>query len=213
MEPGEARYNAVLDIVQDAVDNEATVQFLRNRAILFDWYAIGDAGISGSHGFERLVYRTGVPNAYVFQDDNDHWHWEVTRKGTVIEEGTAGDNGSAKAEAERAAEAFMASPQAPTDTTKVIFRILEGDVIAVFPELPGTNDPNTCQSYMHLGQHGSADPYVGRRPATPAEYDAVNTLAAELRRIGYKLVIRKRVTPAMTAARHAELTPTGDTNA
>jgi hypothetical protein len=45
-------------------------------------------------------------------------------------------------------------------TTKVIFRKFYpekgGDVIAIFPELAGTNNPyKDCLSYQHLGQHGS----------------------------------------------------------
>ena len=42
--------------------------------------------------------------------------------------------------------------------TKVIFRKLkDGDIIALFPELPGDMNPyHTCESYMHVGQHGAA---------------------------------------------------------
>jgi len=77
--------------------------------------------------------------------------------------------------------------------TKVQFRKWpEGDVIALFLEEPGTPDPATCSSYQHIGQHGSADPYLVRnvtRPARPHEYHA---LARELRRIGYKLRVVQR---------------------
>ena len=77
---------------------------------------------------------------------------------------------------------------------KVVFRkFKEGDIIALFPRLPGTNDPYTCESYMHFGQHGSADPAIVNitKLATPAEY---TPLAKELRSIGYKLDIRTKVT-------------------
>ena len=62
-----------------------------------------------------------------------------------------------------------------TDLVRVIFRIFRdhGEVIALFPDLPGTNDGFTCESYQHVGQHGAADPdhiVSVTRPATPAEY-------------------------------------------
>ena len=79
--------------------------------------------------------------------------------------------------------------------TKVIFRkFKEGDIIALFPELPGTNDPYTCESYMHVGQHSSAsiDIVSITKPAKPDEYA---DLLAELKRIGYDdLRIAKRFT-------------------
>lgn len=74
----------------------------------------------------------------------------------------------------------------PRDLTRVVFRVWsDGEVIALFPDLPGTNDPTTCSSYMHVGQHGSAD-YRGviaeTRPAREPEYEA---LRAELERAPY----------------------------
>lgn len=95
-----------------------------------------------------------------------------------------------------------------TDTneqpTPVLFRVLEKEVIALFPTLPGTNDVHTCLSYMHLGQHGSAsvDLIASTRPATPLLY---GPLADELRQIGYVLDIRKRMTRRHHAARRASL--------
>lgn len=62
---------------------------------------------------------------------------------------------------------------------KVIFRMAHYDdggeeVLAFFPELPGTNDYNQdCLCYAHVGQHSSAslDFYSDcTRPATPEEY-------------------------------------------
>ena len=73
--------------------------------------------------------------------------------------------------------------------TPVIFRKWPksegGDVIALFPTLVGTMDPYTCESYEHVGQHGSADPQgvmQATKPAKPAEYA---DLMAELKSIGY----------------------------
>lgn len=40
--------------------------------------------------------------------------------------------------------------------TKVLFRVYpEGDIIALFPDIPGTNGTD-CESYQRVGQHGTA---------------------------------------------------------
>jgi hypothetical protein len=69
--------------------------------------------------------------------------------------------------------------------TKVIFRKFKnGEVIALFPQEPATRDGWECMSYMHIGQHGSADPSIvnDTKPAMPYEYaDLYN----ELKSIGY----------------------------
>lgn len=77
--------------------------------------------------------------------------------------------------------------------TKVIFRkFRNGEVIALFPQEPATCDGWLCVSYMHVGQHGSADPFIvnDTKPAMPYEYaDLYN----ELKSIGYDdLVVCKR---------------------
>jgi hypothetical protein len=93
--------------------------------------------------------------------------------------------------------------------TKVIFRVFkkENDVLALFPEIPGTNDPHTCSSYQHIGQHGAADPngcIQSTRPARPDEY-------ADLKRelesapYDYDLQVVHRHTQQHLAARRAEL--------
>jgi predicted nucleotidyltransferase len=77
------------------------------------------------------------------------------------------------------------------EKTKTIFKILNGEVIAIFPEVPGTNDPYTCGSYMHNGQHSSCDlNYVIRRSklAKPEEYA---DLKNELEYIGYNIEVIK----------------------
>ena len=85
--------------------------------------------------------------------------------------------------------------------TVVIFRKWPesegGDVLALFPEEPADNSGSFCNSYMHVGQHDAAEYRMCIKatvPATPREY---RELAAELRKIGYKLDIRKRATSAM----------------
>ena len=60
------------------------------------------------------------------------------------------------------------------DELPIIFRKWpDGDVIAFFPTLVGTHDPNTCESYMHIGQHGAANTeHIHRLArATPEEYE------------------------------------------
>lgn len=83
----------------------------------------------------------------------------------------------------------------PSDKTRVIFRKFEGEVIALFPELPGdSNFYATCLSYQHLGQHGSASVDLcaeGTTPATPAEYA---DLKKELESLGYILQVAFRCT-------------------
>jgi hypothetical protein len=90
--------------------------------------------------------------------------------------------------------------------TKVIFRIWpEGDIIALFPQEASDPNPYHCSSYMHQGQHAAANPqaltYLLRR-ATPAEY---RPLAKELRRLGYRLDIRRRITRQDLEVRRAQL--------
>lgn len=92
-----------------------------------------------------------------------------------------------------------------TQKTKVVFRIWPksqgGEVIAIFPRDPGTNDPATCSSYVHFGQHGNCNPTALARTlrlATPAEYAH---LKRELENYGppeahYVLEIAKRCTSA-----------------
>jgi hypothetical protein len=91
----------------------------------------------------------------------------------------------------------------------VVFRVFTGkdggDVIALFPGLPGTNDPATCNSYQTIGQHGSADPagvVRGSRPATPTER---HRLERELTAIGYRLHEVKNCTRAHYEQRRAEI--------
>lgn len=81
-----------------------------------------------------------------------------------------------------------------SNKTKVIFRRArgEGEVIAIFPELPGDDNPyRTCLSYVHFGQHGAigADYTEWTVPVSLATYAP---LMAELQSIGYDLKVCKR---------------------
>lgn len=62
---------------------------------------------------------------------------------------------------------------AETNITPVVFRWWQGSVIALFPAEHHHPNPNLCDSYQHVGQHGSANYHIivwTSRPATPDEY-------------------------------------------
>ena len=93
------------------------------------------------------------------------------------------------------------------DADIVIFRRFpDGDIIALFPYLPAEClDAWPCQSYMHVGQHGAADPRIvyDTRPARPHEYAALKT---ELEQIGYRLAVRRRLPGDAHGRRKAAIT-------
>ena len=77
---------------------------------------------------------------------------------------------------------------------KTIYRAFkDGDVIALFPQIAGNIGGWTCQSYMHVGQHGSASPDIVNitRLAKPEEYAELHD---ELEQIGYNPVPAKKFT-------------------
>ena len=92
--------------------------------------------------------------------------------------------------------------------TRVIFRKdpeYHNEVVAVFPEYPGTNEIKTCLCYTEIGQHSacSYDWYLSTKPATPEEYAP---LLAELLRIGYSnITIRHKWTQKMDRERENAL--------
>jgi hypothetical protein len=95
------------------------------------------------------------------------------------------------------------------EPTPVLFRVekkgdFKGALTAVFPTIPGTNDPYSFTVYAHVGQHstGSHGWYVETRAATVEEY---TDLAQELERIGYLLDVRQRWTQSFDATRRASL--------
>jgi hypothetical protein len=103
--------------------------------------------------------------------------------------------------------------QQDTNETAVLFRkypnIEGGEVIALFPEIPGDMNLDTCSSFVHVGQHSAAHVHGcinGTRPAKPAEY-------ADLKRelesapYGYRLKIYKRLQRSFLERRRFELTP------
>lgn len=69
--------------------------------------------------------------------------------------------------------------------TPLIFRKYpDGDVIALFPTLPGGRF-GECMSYVHVGQHGAGDYGHVIRTTRPARPDEYRDLQAELMRVGY----------------------------
>jgi len=89
------------------------------------------------------------------------------------------------------------------DKLKVIYRKFpEGDVIALFPELPEDMYGYSFRSYQHIGQHGIADDGIIQNtyPANPSEYA---DLHKELQSIydDCELVICKRISSKMWANR------------
>ena len=88
---------------------------------------------------------------------------------------------------------------------KVIFRKYPtGEVIAFFPELPGSSNAGTCLNYMRIGQHGiGVASCEGTTPASLEEYkDLYDELTAF---IGYNLTIVSRFTYKMYKARARQL--------
>lgn len=83
-----------------------------------------------------------------------------------------------------------------TEKTIAIIRKWGNDYIAIFPHNLGTNSPYTCDSYMHVGQHGSCDPQgiIEQSKHTNNDDSAkLRDFISELESIGYNLNIRKRI--------------------
>ena len=71
----------------------------------------------------------------------------------------------------------------------VLFRLMDNDeVIAIFPELPGDSNPNTCLSYMIVGQHGACDKSLITELNKAKLYDAISMIE-ELQSLGYELIM------------------------
>lgn len=79
-----------------------------------------------------------------------------------------------------------------TEKTRAILRRLNGEVIALFPDID--EGPGLCLSYMRIGQHSAASRHLTRntKPAHLGEPDAT-ALVQELTRLGYNLQIIQRM--------------------
>lgn len=97
------------------------------------------------------------------------------------------------------------------ESTKVLFRKSSGnEVVAIFPQIPGTNSPYDCLCYFHIGQHGTCGIgwYQSTRAASPKEYV---DLKAELEGIGYILDVRHKWTRKDDEIRKKEIQSTKTT--
>lgn len=89
--------------------------------------------------------------------------------------------------------------------TKVIFRKLEKEVVALFPEEPSSVSTwYWCSSYSHVGQHASADPEGVVAMSRPARQEEYLPLMRELEQRGYNLYVRHRISPEMRAKRERQ---------
>ena len=93
------------------------------------------------------------------------------------------------------------------ERTAVIFRKWkgDGDIIALFLEIPSDGSGYHCLSYGHIGQHGGANYRVVMRATIPATLHESESLAKELTAIGYALKPCHRETSRHRAKR---MTPT-----
>ena len=94
------------------------------------------------------------------------------------------------------------------EKTIVVFRKWKDneEVVAIFPELPGSyNKIWECNSYMHIGQHGSCDSFGIIKDTILAEEIDYADLKQELESLGYVLDIRKKITQKMAGKRLEEL--------
>ncbi len=81
------------------------------------------------------------------------------------------------------------------EMTRVVFRrYSDGQIIALFPDVPWSGRLGEVASYMHIGQHGAADyrhVVATTKPATEKESAG---LLNELRQVGYNNIrVIKRI--------------------
>lgn len=75
----------------------------------------------------------------------------------------------------------------PSREEKVIFRKWpDGQVDALFPEIPYDDRGWSCVVYSRLGQHGGANCSIVIDRTAPAKPDEYQSLLEELGKIGYK---------------------------
>ena len=71
---------------------------------------------------------------------------------------------------------------------KVIFKLIDNSVIALFPDLVW-DSKGSIASYMHIGQHGGANPQL-IKDYPDASIEQFQDLKNELINIGYELDIK-----------------------
>lgn len=92
-----------------------------------------------------------------------------------------------------------------TPITLVVFRRWRdnGDIIALFPELPADCQGYFCDAYEHVGQHGGAGFHGVVQATKPVSVEDAADLIQELERIGYVLRPIKRASYRVHEARRA----------
>jgi len=91
------------------------------------------------------------------------------------------------------------------EKTVVIFRKYpEGDILAIFPEIPSDPWGAECMVYQHIGQHGGGDCNLMMRATKPARPSEYKELKKELEGIGYVLDVHEKSTPRMAKKRRDE---------
>ena len=91
-------------------------------------------------------------------------------------------------------------------TPVVLRRYPDGEIIALFPTLPAEEYGYNVTSYVHVGQHGAAEyNYVisNTRSTHPLDDPDAMALFEELEKIGYRMLVYKRITNKHRAAFHA----------
>jgi len=85
------------------------------------------------------------------------------------------------------------------EKTKVIFRQFhDGDIIALFPEIPADNDGKYCQSYQITGQHGGASyAHIIKNTVRAVCADYKDTHKELEKLYGYKITVYHRLTAGM----------------
>lgn len=101
-------------------------------------------------------------------------------------------------------------PNTDPSITPAIFRkFSNGEIIALFPYIAGNTDGWTCQSFVHVGQHGAADPLVVVPRTKPATLDEAWDLICELTTSPYRyrpIRVLKRFPHDSHAYRRAQVT-------
>ena len=92
-----------------------------------------------------------------------------------------------------------------TPITLVVFRRWRdnGDIIALFPELPADCQGRFCDAYEHVGQHGGANFHGVVQATKPVSVKDAADLIQELERIGYVLRPIKGASYKLHEARRA----------
>lgn len=139
--------------------------------------------------------------------DHGGAYWGHSKDGTVYlaesDDGRIFRSYRAKDRAHALAQLRDEFPKAYTYTdalplVRVIFRAFkDGEVIALFPDLPGNVDPSTCAFYAHVGQHGHAradELIAATRPAREPDFIPLKR-ELESAPFFYALQVCKRIGP------------------